>query len=63
VPGDPPFSGDPVYRGPELGFLNLREDLVGALTDAGLRWGGTDMSGNSGDLMHFYLPSASVSGP
>jgi len=54
--GDPPFAGDPVYRGPEMGFLNLSEELVRALTDAGLRWGGTDMGANSGDLMHFYLP-------
>jgi len=56
--GDPPFAGDPVYRGPELGFLHLSEDLVRALTDAGLRWGGTDMGDSSGDLMHFYLPAS-----
>jgi hypothetical protein len=55
--GDPPFAGDPTYRGPELGFLNLREELVRAFTDAGLRWGGTDMGASSGDLMHFYLPA------
>ncbi|MGV3724309.1 MAG: hypothetical protein ACO1SX_25725, partial [Actinomycetota bacterium] len=58
--GNPPFAGDPTYRGPELGFLNLPRELVQALTDAGLRWGGTDMSANSGDLMHFYLPSSTV---
>jgi hypothetical protein len=63
APGDPPFAGDPTYRGPELGFLNLREDLVSALTDAGLRWGGMDMDANSGDLMHFYLPSPLASRP
>jgi hypothetical protein len=56
--GDPPFAGDPTYRGPELGFMNLREELVQALTDAGLRWGGTDMGSSSGDLMHFYLPAS-----
>lgn len=60
APGDPPFAGDPVYRGPELGFLNLKETLVRELTDAGLRWGGTDMGANSGDLMHFYLPDSEV---
>jgi len=58
--GEPPFAGDPTYRGPELGFLNLTEELVQALTDSGLRWGGTDMGANSGDLMHFYLPSSAV---
>ena len=59
-PGDPPFAGDPTYRGPELGFLNLREELVQALTDTGLRWGGTDMGSNSGDLMHFYLSTSEL---
>lgn len=54
--GDPPFAGDSAHRRPELGFMNLREELVRAFTDAGLRWGGTDMGANSGDLMHFYLP-------
>jgi hypothetical protein len=56
--GDPPFAGDPTYRGPELGFINLREELMIALTAAGLRWGGTDMGSSSGDLMHFYLPAS-----
>jgi hypothetical protein len=60
--GDAPFAGDPAYRGPELGFLNLSEELVQALTDAGLRWGGTDMGTSSGDLMHFYLPASEVKG-
>lgn len=63
LPGDPPFAGDPAYRGPELGFMNLREELVRALTDSGLRWGGTDMAANSGDLMHFHLPASALGTP
>lgn len=58
--GDPPFAGNPAYRAPEFGFLDLREELVRALTEAGLRWGGTDMSTNSGDVMHFYLPDSEL---
>lgn len=57
---DPPFAGDATYRGPEMGFLNLSEELVRALTKAGLHWGGTDMGRGSGDLMHFYLTASEV---
>ncbi len=60
VKGDAPFAGDPTYRGPEMGFLSLSEPLVKALTQVGLRWGGTDMERTSGDLMHFYLPASEV---
>jgi hypothetical protein len=54
---DRPFAGDPRYRGPELGFLDLSEELVRALLHSGVRWGATDMGSASGDVMHFYLPS------
>lgn len=60
-PCDRPFEGDPRYRAPEMGFLNLRPDLVRALTVSGLRWGATDFGGQSGDVMHFYLPESRVS--
>ena len=53
-------AGDAAYRGPESGFLNLREGLVRALTEAGLRWGGTDFGNQSGDIMHFHLPESEV---
>lgn len=58
--GDAPFTGDPKLRAPELGFLNLPEELVRTLTAVGFRWGGTDMGRQSGDLMHFYLPEQAV---
>jgi hypothetical protein len=58
---DRPFEGDPRYRAPELGFMNLRKDLVQALTDAGLRWGAVDFGAQSGDVMHFYLPDKLMS--
>lgn len=36
------------------GFMDLHIEVVQALRDAGgLRWGGTDLGGDSGDLMHF----------
>lgn len=36
------------------GFMTMREELVIALRDvAGLAWGGCDMGGDSGDMMHF----------
>jgi hypothetical protein len=56
---DRPFEGEPRYRAPEFGFLDLREEVVRGLTQAGIRWGGTDMGRQSGDLMHFYLPRSS----
>jgi len=63
VPGDPPFAGDSKYRSPELGFMNLNEELVRALAREGVRWGATDMGPASGDLMHFYLPASEVNAP
>jgi N-acetylmuramoyl-L-alanine amidase len=48
-----PFHGDPKLRGPELGFLSLRKELVVALTAQGLRWGAVHFGGESGDVMHF----------
>ncbi|MFN3651009.1 MAG: hypothetical protein ACK47B_15650 [Armatimonadota bacterium] len=56
VPGDRPLEGAAEHRAPEQGFLDLDRDLVRALTEAGIRWGGTDMANASGDLMHFFLP-------
>jgi len=39
---------------PSGGFTSLQDELVTALRDAaGLRWGGTDLGGDNGDLMHF----------
>jgi hypothetical protein len=48
-------SGDrPLFRGsPASGFLTLPKALVLALWDQGLAWGGVDLGGASGDLMHF----------
>ncbi len=44
------------------GFMDLRLETVQAMRDAGgLRWGGTDLGGDSGDLMHFdggFMPTA-----
>lgn len=48
-----PFQGNPKLRGPELGFLSVRRDLVIALTAEGLRWGAIHFGGESGDVMHF----------
>ncbi len=43
-------------RNPLRGFLNLREELVTALTDVGgLRWGASDFGAESGDIQHFDL--------
>jgi hypothetical protein len=60
VDGDRPFAGEPRYRAPEWGFLKLRKELVASLLQVGVRWGGTDMGGSSGDLMHFYLPGSEL---
>jgi hypothetical protein len=54
--GDRPFAGDPRYRAPELGYLQMREEVFRALMDSGLLWGGSDMGRQSGDLMHFFIP-------
>jgi len=36
------------------GFMDFKKELVVALRDAGgLRWGGADLGGDNGDLMHF----------
>jgi len=36
------------------GFMDYKKELVIALRDAGgLRWGGADLGGDNGDLMHF----------
>ncbi|HSP70036.1 MAG TPA: N-acetylmuramoyl-L-alanine amidase [Bryobacteraceae bacterium] len=51
---DRPFeSGDPHKRGPELGFMSIRKEVVMALSNQGLRWGAIDFGGESGDVMHF----------
>jgi N-acetylmuramoyl-L-alanine amidase len=49
TPGDPPF----VRRDPLQGFMNLRREVVVALTAQRLRWGAVDFPGVSGDVMHF----------
>jgi hypothetical protein len=41
------------HKSPEEGFLDLNEAVVLALTNAGLKWGGT--YGTAKDLMHFDL--------
>ncbi len=38
---------------PEGGFVNIRKEIVIALTQAGMRWGAAEMGGASGDIMHF----------
>jgi hypothetical protein len=55
VKGDAPFvgGGSGKFRDPARGFLSLREEVVAALKDQELRWGGTDFFGESGDMMHF----------
>jgi len=36
------------------GFMDFQKELIIALRDAsGLRWGGSDLGGDNGDLMHF----------
>jgi hypothetical protein len=53
-PADRPFeSDDPIQRGPERGFLNIRREIVLALCSVGLRWGAIDFRSASGDVMHF----------
>lgn len=69
--GDRPFAGaknaaPPAGRSPVNGFIDLRPELVTALTDAnllggpGLRWGATDFGGQSGDVMHFDMGNQGV---
>ena len=41
-------------KGRSAGFMDFQKELIGALRDAGgLRWGGADLGGDNGDLMHF----------
>lgn len=41
-------------QGHQAGFMDFHKELVTALRDAaGLRWGGADLGGDNGDLMHF----------
>lgn len=41
-------------KGQKAGFMDFKKELVCALRDAGgLRWGGADLGGDNGDLMHF----------
>ena len=47
---------DPLHRWGNEGFMDLKTELVTALKQAGLNWGG-DWSGSK-DLMHFEVPSA-----
>ncbi len=47
---------DSTRQDPIFGFLTIPEPVVRALRDAsggGMRWGATDFSGESGDVMHF----------
>ncbi len=44
---------NPAAEGP-AGFMDFKKELIVALRDAGgLRWGGADLGGDNGDLMHF----------
>ena len=55
----PPSEAPQTTRNPTAGFLNMRRELVVALTDvAGLDWGLIDFGGESGDTMHFDVPKA-----
>lgn len=47
------LTANPREEGP-AGFMDYRKELITALRDAGgLRWGGADLGGDNGDLMHF----------
>jgi hypothetical protein len=48
---DRPFVGKD--RDPVNGFLDLRIEMVEALSEMGMRWGAIDFGGESGDVMHF----------
>jgi len=52
---DYPF--DPTkHADPRKGFLTMRAEVVNALRDVGLRWGGMDFgAGYNSDIMHFDL--------
>lgn len=51
---DRPFeTSKPSLRAPELGYMNIRKEIVVALSGVGLRWGAVDFGGESGDVMHF----------
>jgi hypothetical protein len=49
---DRPFNAKNSGK-PEGGFVNIRKEIVLALTQAGMRWGAAEMGGASGDIMHF----------
>lgn len=49
---DRPFNAKNSGK-PEGGFVNIRKEIVLALTQAGMRWGAAEMGGASGDVMHF----------
>lgn len=47
------LTPNPAQDGP-AGFMDFKKELIIALRDAaGLRWGGADLGGDNGDLMHF----------
>lgn len=47
------LTPNPEQDGP-AGFMDFKKELIIALRDAaGLRWGGADLGGDNGDLMHF----------
>lgn len=63
---DAPFTNKnnpAINRDPQNGFLSFDHEVVAALTDAGLTWGGIGFgaggprAGGSGDVMHFELTS------
>jgi predicted transcriptional regulator len=53
--GDRPFAPKSTkgIGEPKKGFLNIPQELVLALTDAGLAWGALDLEGEQGDIQHF----------
>jgi N-acetylmuramoyl-L-alanine amidase/peptidoglycan hydrolase-like protein with peptidoglycan-binding domain len=54
TPAHRPFgTRNPNLRAPELGYMNIRKEVVIALSNANLRWGAIDFGRESGDVMHF----------
>jgi hypothetical protein len=51
---DSPFDATK-HADPRGGFLTMRKEVVRALRDVGMRWGGMDFGGENGDIMHFDL--------
>ncbi|MCP4357068.1 MAG: M15 family metallopeptidase [Chloroflexi bacterium] len=49
-------DSDKLRQYARTGFLNLSKDIVTALTDAGLEWGGDWGKPHSKDFMHFEVP-------